>query len=60
MSNISLFFCTPAFHILQNLLIFVFGVAMGSPLDPVLANIFMGFYKSKWLNQYNLNKTRFT
>ena len=35
------------------------GVAMGSPLAPVLANIFMGFYKSKWLNEYNLNKTKF-
>ena len=31
------------------------GVAMGSPLAPVLANIFMGFYESKWLNEYNLN-----
>ena len=25
------------------------GVAMGSVLAPVLANIFMGFHKSKWL-----------
>ena len=32
---------------------------MGSPLAPVLANIFMGFHKSKWLNEYNLNKTNF-
>ena len=32
---------------------------MGSPLAPVLANIFMGFYKSKWLNEYNLNKPKF-
>ena len=32
---------------------------MGSPLVPVLANIFMGFYKSKWLNEYNLNKAKF-
>ena len=32
---------------------------MGSPLTPVLANIFMGFYKSKWLNEYNLNKPKF-
>ena len=31
------------------------GVAMGFPLAPVLANIFMGFHESKWLNQYNLN-----
>ena len=32
---------------------------MGSPLIPVLANIFMGFYKSKWLNEYNLKKHNF-
>ena len=31
----------------------------GSLLAPVLANIFMGFYKSKWLNEYNLNKPKF-
>ena len=35
------------------------GVAMGSPLAPVLANIFMGFYESNWLNEYNLNKPNF-
>ena len=32
---------------------------MGSPLVPVLANIFMGFHESKWLNEYNLNKPKF-
>ena len=32
---------------------------MSSPLAPVLANIFMGFHKSKWLNEYNLNKPKF-
>ena len=32
---------------------------MGSPLAPVLANIFMGLYESKWLNEYNLNKPKF-
>ena len=32
---------------------------MGSPLAPVLANIFMGFHQSKWLNEYNLNKLKF-
>ena len=32
---------------------------MGSPLAPVLANIFMGFHQSKWLNEYNLNKPKF-
>ena len=35
------------------------GVAMGSPLAPVLANLFMGFYKSMWLNEHNLNKPNF-
>ena len=29
---------------------------MGSPLAPVLANIFIGFHESKWLNEYNLNR----
>ena len=32
---------------------------MGSPLAPVLANIFMGFHEPKWLNKYNLNKYKF-
>ena len=32
---------------------------MGSPLAPALPNIFMGFYESKWLNEYNLNKPKF-
>ena len=32
---------------------------MGSPLAPVLADIFMGFYESDWLNEYNLNKSNF-
>ena len=32
---------------------------MGSLLAPVLANIFMGFYESKCLNEYNLNKRKF-
>ena len=32
---------------------------MGSPLATVLANIFMGFYEYKWLNEYNLNKPKF-
>ena len=31
------------------------GIAMGSSLTSVLVNIFMGFYESKWLNEYNLN-----
>ena len=28
---------------------------MGSPLAPILANTYMGFQESKWLNDYNLN-----
>ena len=32
---------------------------MGSSLAPVLANIFMGFYEPKWLNEYNFNKHKF-
>ena len=31
---------------------------MDSPLAPVLANIFMGFHESKWLNEYNLKKPK--
>ena len=32
---------------------------MDSPLAPVVANIFMGFYESNWLNEYNLSKPNF-
>ena len=32
---------------------------MRSHLAPVLANIFMRFYQSKWLNECNLNKPKF-
>ena len=32
---------------------------MSSPLVPVLANLFMGFYESKWLNEYNLSRPKF-
>ena len=42
-----------------NFIIKYDAVAMGSSLAPVFANIFMGFYKSKWLNEYNLNKPKF-
>ena len=35
------------------------GVVMGCSLAPVLANISIGFYESKWLNEYNLNKPTF-
>ena len=36
------------------------GVAMGSLLAPLLAIIFMGFYESKWLNEYNFNRPKFS
>ena len=36
------------------------GVAMDSPLAPVLANILLGFCESKRLSKYNLNKTKFS
>ena len=29
------------------------GVAMGSPLGPVLANLFMGVMEDMWLNEYS-------
>ena len=32
---------------------------MGSPLSTALANIFMGFYQSKWLDEFNLSKPKF-
>ena len=32
---------------------------MGSPLAPVLANIFIGFHESRLFNKYNLNKPKF-
>ena len=32
---------------------------MGSPLAPFFASISMGFYESKWLNEYNLDKPKF-
>ena len=28
------------------------GVAMGSPLGPLLANLFMGFHEKRWLDQF--------
>lgn len=31
----------------------VVGVAMGSPLAPILANLFLGHHEGKWLSEYN-------
>ena len=54
-------FATSQAHFLCNGKFYnqIHGVAMGSPLAPALANIFMGFCESKWLNEYNLNKHKF-
>ena len=35
------------------------GVAMGSPLAPVLANVFMGINEDKWISNFNNNKPLF-
>ena len=55
------YFATSQTHFIFNSKFYnqVDEVAMGSPLAPVLANIFMGFHKSKWLDEYNLNKPKF-
>jgi len=54
-------FATSQTHFLFNNKYFnqIDGVAMGSPLAPVLANLFMGFNESKWLNNYSLPKPDF-
>ena len=35
------------------------GVAMGSPLAPVLANLFMGYHEANWINNYSHHKPLF-
>ena len=47
-------FATSHTHFLFNGCFYdqVGGVAMGSPLAPVLANFFMGYYEKLWLNNY--------
>ena len=54
-------FATSTTHFMFNSKFYnqIDGVTMGSPLAPVLANIFMGFHESKWLNENNLNKPKF-
>ena len=54
-------FATSQTHFLFNSKFYdqIDGVTIGSPLAPVLANVFMGFCQSKWLNEYNLNKPEF-
>ena len=49
-------FATSGTHILfdGNYYDQIDGVAMGSPLGPVLANLFIGFYEKQWLKEFNL------
>ena len=56
-----LLFATSQAHFIFNSKFYnqIDGVVMGSPLPPVLANIFIGFYGPKWLNEYNLSKPNF-
>ena len=35
------------------------GVAMGSPLGPVLANVFMGYHERNWITNYDHSKPLF-
>ena len=35
------------------------GVAMGSPLGPVLANVFMGYHERNWINNCENSKPLF-
>ena len=35
------------------------GVAMGSPLAPILANLFLGHHEGKWLDDYPSNRPRY-
>ena len=35
------------------------GVAMGSPLAPVLANLFMGHWEKNWLDNYSSSQVLF-
>ena len=51
------FFATSKTHFIFNSKFYnqIDGVAMSSPLAPVLANISIGSHESKWLNEYNLN-----
>ena len=51
-------FATSKTHFLFNDEVFdqVDGVAMGSPLGPVLANIFMGYHEKRWLENYKGSK----
>ena len=48
-------FATAETHFLFNGKFYdqVDGVAMGSPLAPILGNLFLGFHEETWLNNFN-------
>ena len=47
-------FATPGTHFMSEGKFYdqIDGVAMGSPLGPVLANLFMGYHEQKWLESF--------
>ena len=51
-------FATSGTHILfdGNYYYQINGIAMSSPLGPVLANLLMGLYKKQWLKEFNCCK----
>ena len=53
-------FATSQNHFIFNSKVYnqIDGIAIGSPLALVLANTFMGYHESKWLNEYNLDKPK--
>ena len=55
-------FATPQRHFIFKSKFFnqIDGVAIGSPLAPVIANIFMDFHESKWPKEYNFNNSNFS
>ena len=50
-------FCTSKTNFIFNGVVYdqIDGCAMGSPLAPILANLFLGHYEKIWLDEYNAN-----
>ena len=55
------YFATSESHFLFNGQYYdqINGVAMGSPIAPVLANLFMSHFENKWIEEYNENQIFF-